>query len=157
MIILTRYLYIQQDVLASLFLALLERKQDEALYWAYELYYSGFEQYVAQFLSTIYHQSYWSLQPRLKKHIDFWEKECISKPEFIGNMVINMCSPVRKYDITYYLFGTMPTEINIDSKETRLIIHIKPNNILQYRTLDHSKETNWNWKILSKILLYEVR
>ena len=69
-VILTRYLYIQQDVMASLFQSIHEKKKEEALFWAYELYYSGFEEHVASFLSTIYHQSFWSLEPKLKKYID---------------------------------------------------------------------------------------
>ena len=149
MIFLTRYLYIEQDVLAALFLSILEKKKDEALFWAYELYYSGFEDHVAKFLSTIYHQSFRSLHPRLKKHIDQWEVDCISKPESIGNMVVNMCSPARKYDITFYLFSTMPADINTNLNETKIIINIHTRDILPYQTIDHTKETHC--KILPKV------
>ena len=155
MILLTRYLYIEQDVLAALFLSILEKKKDEALFWAYELYYSGFEDHVAKFLSTVYHQSFRSLHPRLKKHIDQWELDCISKPESIGNMVVNMCSPARKYDITFYLFSTMPADINTNLNETKIIINIHTRDILPYQTIDHTKEIRC--KILSKVCLYEVR
>ena len=38
----TRYLYAVLEVKQSLLIALLEKQLDEALFWAYELYYSGF-------------------------------------------------------------------------------------------------------------------
>ena len=41
-IIFTRYLYNKTEVKQSLFIALLNRKRDEAMFWAYELYFSGF-------------------------------------------------------------------------------------------------------------------
>jgi hypothetical protein len=141
--------------MASLFQCIHEKKKEESLFWAYELYYSGFEEYVASFLATIYRQSFWSLQPNLKKHIDMWQDDCILHPEFIGNMVINMCSPVRTYDITNYIFNKSPTEIIANNKETRLIIRIHKNDLLPYHTIDHDKETHW--KILPKVCLYEVR
>jgi hypothetical protein len=40
----TRYLYLIQDVKASLMLSILDRQRKEAFYWAYELYFSGIEE-----------------------------------------------------------------------------------------------------------------
>ena len=39
----TRYLYQMLEVKQSLFLALIDHNPEEALYWLYEQYYSGFE------------------------------------------------------------------------------------------------------------------
>jgi hypothetical protein len=40
----TRYLYLIDDVKSSLMLSILDRQREEALYWAYELYFSGIEE-----------------------------------------------------------------------------------------------------------------
>jgi hypothetical protein len=39
----TRYLYLIEDVKSSLMLSIMDHKREEALYWAYELYFSGIE------------------------------------------------------------------------------------------------------------------
>ena len=44
---LTRYLYNKENVEFSLLCAIRERKREEALFWAYELYYSGFKDEVS--------------------------------------------------------------------------------------------------------------
>ena len=48
--ILTRYLYFKDDVLCSLFFSILNKEKDEALFWAYELYYSGYEEETVEYL-----------------------------------------------------------------------------------------------------------
>ena len=52
--VLTRYLYLQDRVQASLVWAILDHAQEEALYWAYELYYSGYRAELLDLLISIY-------------------------------------------------------------------------------------------------------
>ena len=55
MLNLTRYLFIKQEVELSLILSLSSNKNlDAALYWTYELYYSGYEDLVFSLLEKIY-------------------------------------------------------------------------------------------------------
>jgi hypothetical protein len=156
MIILTRYLYIRDDALASLLLSILDKKRDEALFWAYELYHSGFQEWVAEFLYTVYRQNFWSLNPSLDKYMLKCLTYSLQDITSIGNMVVNMTSPVRKFDISYLLFKSMPTEIAVTTlpKKT-MLIRLRPEQVAIYDTIDHTKETNW--KILSKVCLYEIR
>ena len=42
MIAFTRYLYIKQDVETGLILSLLDKDKERSLFWAYELFHSGF-------------------------------------------------------------------------------------------------------------------
>ena len=39
MIVLTRYLYIKEEVLTSLFISILNKDRQQALFWAYEYYF----------------------------------------------------------------------------------------------------------------------
>jgi hypothetical protein len=50
----TRYLYELHTVEVSLKNSILERKREEALFWAYEIYYSGFKQRVWEFITALY-------------------------------------------------------------------------------------------------------
>ena len=60
--VLTRYLYPKESVMSSLVWAVLDQKSDEALFWAYELYYSGFKIDAFDLLISIhivfYHEKY---------------------------------------------------------------------------------------------------
>ena len=52
-ILFTRYLYNKTEVKQSLFISRLQRNLDEAMFWAYELYYSGFKKELINLLWTI--------------------------------------------------------------------------------------------------------
>lgn len=56
-IVFTRYLYIKQEVKLALLASLLNKKED-ALFWAYELYYSGFVYELFEVLFKIYYDFY---------------------------------------------------------------------------------------------------
>ena len=45
----TRYLYEKDEVKLALILSILNKKEERAEFWAYELYYSGFEQEIICF------------------------------------------------------------------------------------------------------------
>ena len=74
-IIFTRYLYLKDEVEIALLASLLNKK-DDALFWAFELYFSGFESELIEILWKIYYEFYYSLNPSfecyfLKKHKQF--------------------------------------------------------------------------------------
>jgi hypothetical protein len=57
-IILTRYLYVKDEVLFSLWKSILLKNIDEALFWGYELYYSGFQEETFVLLMKLYYEFY---------------------------------------------------------------------------------------------------
>ena len=64
----TRYLYEKEEVKYSLLFSLLNKKED-ALFWAYELYYSGFREELFHLLFTIYYDFYASLNPSFETYL----------------------------------------------------------------------------------------
>lgn len=52
-IVLSRYLYSITDVRQSLFLSILEHNTEQALFWGYELYFSGFQEEAFDYLMEI--------------------------------------------------------------------------------------------------------
>lgn len=62
---LTRYLYETTHVHRSLVWALLDRNRDEALFWAYELYFSGLQEDLFNFLWEAYQRFYQEATPEL--------------------------------------------------------------------------------------------
>jgi len=117
-IIFTRYLYIKEEVEYSLLLSLLN-KSDDALFWGYELYYSGFEEDLIYLLLKIYYDFYSSLNPTfegylIKKINDFIEtndeyksqskneeNECYIKVKIIGSIINNLLLRKFNCDIFY--------------------------------------------------------
>jgi hypothetical protein len=51
-IILTRYLYVKEEVIHTLSMCLYTKKKEEAIFWAYELYYSGWMEDLFQLFSS---------------------------------------------------------------------------------------------------------
>ena len=67
--IFTRYLYIKDEVKQALFISLLE-KSDDSLFWAYELYYSGFQTELIELIWKIYYECFATLNPKLEAFIN---------------------------------------------------------------------------------------
>jgi len=64
----TRYLYEREEVKIS-FLTSLLNKNEECVFWAYELYYSGYNEEFIQLLFTIYYDFYASLNPAFETYL----------------------------------------------------------------------------------------
>jgi hypothetical protein len=110
-ITLTRYLYIKEEVLVSLALSIFEKKKEEALFWAYELYYSGFQDLVMEYVNSIYNEMFKAHNPKLGKFISAriaeW-REDNSKANCLGTIVVNLCDPVRKFNVDGFITRNFP-------------------------------------------------
>jgi hypothetical protein len=88
--ILTRYLYVKDEVMFSLWKALLFKKDDEAKFWCYELYYTGFKEETLVFLLQIYYDFYAMYNPRLEvfllRIINEWLKN--KKKDWIPGAIV---------------------------------------------------------------------
>lgn len=104
----TRYLYPANSVKHSLVIALLERNPDEALFWTYELYYSGFEEDTFTFIKRVYEMFYKKHNPLFAKFIDKMadEGDC-----GIGSIVKSLT--YKKYDVSQFV-ETMFDKNNVD-------------------------------------------
>jgi hypothetical protein len=68
----TRYLYEYNQVKYSLLFALLGKSREEALFWTYELYHSGFQEPAWYWVRDIYVRYYEDAHPWFKAKIDRW-------------------------------------------------------------------------------------
>lgn len=67
--IFTRYLYEKEEVGYSLVLSLLNKKEDEAIFWATELYYSGFENELYEILWMVFQNFYATLNIHFEHYL----------------------------------------------------------------------------------------
>lgn len=96
-IMLTRLLYLKDEVEYMILLSILKKDLYQAIFWVHELYYSGFEYDVFKLLHNIYLLFYAELNPRFndyiikRYHIFIDENESNYKNfDFIINILINI-------------------------------------------------------------------
>jgi hypothetical protein len=100
--ILTRYLYNKERVEHSLFLALLDRDGEQAKFWVYELYHSGFKRDCFALVWKLYYQLYAgffvNLEDLLKRYTLEWMEDN-SRDWTIGTIIENMarCEPCIEF------------------------------------------------------------
>ena len=90
-LVLTRYLYNKAQVIESLQNAIDEKDYESALYWAYEIYYSGFEDEVVDFIMLLFENRYkhhLKLRVYIRKKYD--ENKITKDPTFVATILKNM-------------------------------------------------------------------
>lgn len=90
--IFTRYLYPKHNVIYSLYVSLAIADSDQANFWAYELYFSGFRSETVDLLLTIYENYYkqdMKLQKWLQIKVNEWKQD-MSKPEIVITIIQNI-------------------------------------------------------------------
>jgi hypothetical protein len=123
--IFTRYLYVLDDVEYSLYQACIDKKKEEAFFWAYELYYSGFPEIVFSIIKKLIDESSTfdkKIKKQIEKKIDELEKDP-SKDEIIAIIVYNVI-----------LYRTNIVSNNPIKK--RLFVLIDKSKITEYDTIN---------------------
>jgi hypothetical protein len=138
-IIFTRYLYVKRQVLNSLFISILEHNRDESLFWGYELYYSGFQQEVIEFLLTIYIDIFSSccnenFTKFYKKLYENWQLDN-TKDYILGVMIWNLC--IRKYNINKFMEEFLGVKCSEKPAFINKTFRITMMNIDNYKTHKH--------------------
>lgn len=159
---LTRYLYSRIEVKQSLFVSLLQRDVEQALFWGYELYYSGFQEESFEFITDIYDEIYAELNPTLKSVItnliEDWETcEDNSKDCNLGSIIYTLSQ--RKYNLVNFVKTKLSYTITKDSTPEvvipECIIHLLPEHIEKYKTHRVSIKDGENaFDVLKNIKLY---
>ncbi len=79
-LVFTQYLYIKQEVRIALLVSILNKSND-AIFWAYELYYSGFKEELFNLIWKIYYDFFATLNPAYEAYLLKKHKEFISNTE----------------------------------------------------------------------------
>lgn len=130
-VILTRYLYNRSNVLISLYNALDANDYDSAVYWAYEIYHSGFEQYIINILLDRVDNKYKN-HPKMQNYLHTKVEESPNDESLPATIIKNM-------------FMKNP---EISEKNKSIFIVIKEDQIIQYRTIYPEKNI---WKHLQNV------
>jgi len=135
--ILTRYLYDKSKVEPSLIHAISQTDYHQAVFWAYELYFSGHEEEVLDLLHRIYLEVFHENHPRLGAYFEKKSRELKDRPELVAVYVKNL------------------TMKNWEIRETPggKFVNVKPHHIEPFRTKEPEGP---GWQFLRKVCLYGV-
>ena len=156
--ILTRYLYPKHNVEYSLKLSLFQENLKESLFWAYEIYFSGFKQQVLQLLLDIFEKYFENsfrknkINTYLQKKLAEWQKNNVDSMVaiFVENIIrcqMNECNIYQDYDK-----NIVKTRICDVSHTQILYIVYKDVDIQQYK--NRPLIVNKSWKIPARVCLF---
>jgi hypothetical protein len=163
-LVLTRYLYNKIQVISSFMMSIFDHRCDEALFWGYELYYSGFKNKVFQIIIKLYEEAYKENNKKLEDFIfskyEEWKKnkknDCI-----IGSLIMTIS--LRDFDMENFMMLNFhcyfPKENENDMKENnkkkkKIIINFTEENLEKYKTVKVQKQA---WKVLRNVCKYPIR
>lgn len=155
--ILTRYLYIKEDVWASLMMSVLNKDVDQTLFWVCEMYYSGFEEELAEYLIVLYVEFFRSKNPRLEPILRKMAASISEGAHIAATMAVNMTAAPRKFVVQDFTVKRADTEVGC-LDETRVIIRISPDALLKYHNVLKNDDIGLPArKILQKACTYSTR
>ena len=133
--IFTRYLYLQDEVKIALMVSLLN-KSNASIFWAYELYYSGFENELFRLLWKIYYAFYYTLNPAfqqyfIKKHKD-WLKmgASIERDKIICIIVNNLL--IRPFNLDVFMLKQTTKTEKSNKTTTSKFLHTPSTSSTEY-------------------------
>ena len=87
-LVFTQYLYIKDEVRIALLVSILNKKED-AIFWAYELYYSGFQEELLDLIWKIYYDFFATLNPSYEHYLTKKHKELVNDKSNKNQKIIN--------------------------------------------------------------------
>jgi len=159
----TRYLYVIDDVKSSLIVSILEKNLDEALYWGYELYFSGLREDTITILQHMVETMYTPLNPHLSTFLDKKKQEWDNTPTstIVATFIYNMV--YRPYDISHFVTQyckdtelckyIAETHLEKSISKSKIYIIAEQKDIKKYITVNHSNP----YHLLQHVIKYPVR
>jgi hypothetical protein len=102
----TRYLYAVDEVRAALTVAILNKADDSALFWAYELFHSDYD--LMGFFWKLYYDFYATLNPAFEKYLNTKFKLGLTEPKLVATIVGNFV--IRPHNMDIFLLTHAPLE-----------------------------------------------
>jgi len=117
-LVFTRYLYVKDEVRIALLVSILN-KSDDAVFWAYELYHSGFSNELFTFIWQIYYDFFYTLNPSFEVYLLKKQKEQCSD-RFVSSLIQDLLIRPFNTDVFFLksICANFEIEINYYSKIT---------------------------------------
>lgn len=111
----TRYLYAADEVRAALTVAILNKADDAALFWAYELFHSDYD--LMEYFWKLYYDFYATLNPAFEKYLNTKFKLGMTEPKLVATIVGNFV--IRPHNMDIFLLTQASLEkVSVDLGST---------------------------------------
>ena len=118
-IVFTRYLYLKDEVKLALLVSLL-KKSDDAIFWAYELYYSGFKTELFEFIWHIYYVFYATLNPSFEAYLLNKRNEMLKDEKLVSAIVQDLI--IRPFNTDVFFLNVICKTFEIECKYSEPIL-----------------------------------
>jgi hypothetical protein len=114
----TRYLYEKEEVKISLITSILNKKEDDALFWAFELFYSGFTSELTELIWELYYNFYATMNPGFEKFLSIKMKiqtttECDNNDaKLMASLISNFI--IRPHTVDVFILRQMVKQYDFD-------------------------------------------
>lgn len=121
LLILTRYLYVKEEVAISIINSMLEL-DPVAIFWAYELYHSGFQEETFEIIFKTYYYLFASLNPDVESFLHEKLAEWRTAPETNAYVINDIMQTllIRPYDTDVFLLHRMAVYLDYDADVSSL-------------------------------------
>ena len=123
-IVFTRYLYLKDEVKLSLLVSIL-KKSDDAIFWAYELYYSGFKTELFEFIWHIYYSFFATLNPSFEAYLLNKRNELLKDDKLVSAIVQDLI--IRPFNTDIFFLNIICKTFEIECKYKDIIDELKNN------------------------------
>ena len=138
-LVFTRYLYIKEEVCIALLVSVLN-KSDDAIFWAYELYYSGFKHEFFNLIWKIYYDFFATLNPAFEVYLLKKHKEWLntngetddSQDKLVSSIIQDLL--FRPFNSDMFLLRNICEKFDVDISYTKEITNIDDlkDNMIQW-------------------------
>ena len=154
----TRYLYEKDEVKLALILCILNKKE-ESIFWAYELYYSGFQSELVTVFWTLYYNFYYTLNPSFEKYLQTRLKKGLvldtDSVNYISMIVNNFM--IRPHNMDIFMLKQIVNICDFDKTDIQDYISSTENNIEVMRRELISALRTKDCMVLASLILIDIK
>ena len=154
----TRYLYEKDEVKLALTLCILNKKE-EAVFWAYELYYSGFQSELVAMFWSLYYDFYYTLNPSFEKYLQTRLKKGLvldaDSVNYISMIVNNFM--IRPHSMDIFMLKQIVNICDFDKTDIQDYITFSEKNVeIMRRELISALRTK-DFMMLASLILIDIK
>lgn len=137
-LVFTQYLYIKEEVRIALLVSILNKSND-AIFWAYELYHSGFKHELLNLIWKIYYDFFATLNPAYEAYLLKKHKELVTNVEPDERIISSIIQDLlfRPFNTDVFLLRNVCETFEVD-----IVYHNNTKNIKQ---IDEMRENLTQW------------
>ena len=154
----TRYLYEKDEVKLALVLCILNKKE-EAIFWAYELYYSEFKTDLVAVFWSLYYDFYYTLNPSFEKYLQTrLKKNLVLDADSVNyiSMIVNNFM-IRPHSMDIFMLKQIVEICDFDKTDIQDYITSSENNLeVMRREMLFAIRTK-DFMILASLILIDIK